>query len=194
MPRILSPFGVSLLTLILLFLGRTPAEAQGLSRTQTPPQYTTTPSEYTTTPPEYIPLPDTVVTVPNNGGQGQGGQNPPNINIPNPTIPNTDPTVPGDGQQPDDGMDSGDDSDESMEDDSSDMPDQSESPRNVERSVQAFGQYVLGLDQVGSQQFVTDFGTLAGQLGFQTEEVDFQTGVRMVMYLTLSRVLGLSMN
>lgn len=206
MPRIVSFLTVSLLTLVSWHIGSASSEAQGLSRTETPPQYTTTPSQYTTTPPEYIPLPDTVPSTPNTGGQGPGGQNPPNINFPNPTtpvnnpstpvrsatIPVTDPTVPGDGEQPADNLGEA-TGDPSMGGVPTVTPDQSQTTNNnVERAVQSFGTYVLGLDEVGSQQFVTDFGTLAGQLGFQTEEVDFQTGVRMVIYLTVSRLLGLS--
>lgn len=150
---------------IVLLLGIAySASAQELSRTDPPPEYVTTPAEYTTTPPQYTTTPPEYIPLPD--------------------------TVP-----PDFGQEDGQSSDDPYADDS-DEEDTTTDPltsiNNVETIVQAYAQYALGMDSTSAQQFVDEFGNIASQLGYQTQDVGLEMGVKIALYLTLTRSLGFS--
>jgi len=61
-----------------------------------------------------------------------------------------------------------------------------------ERVVELFAALVLRLDEGETQQFVGDYQQVVADLGLQSSEVTAEVNVRIVLYLTLSRLLGLS--
>lgn len=158
--------------------------------TTTPAQYTTTPSQYTTTPPEYLPQADTVTlpggitpTIPpnlpgslntgTNTGQRSG------TNLGSITVPQTLQS-----QQLEDIV-------------VGEVPEvipslELETPIASEPRVEWFARFVLRLDETETQQMVGDYFALLAQLGLSPDELSESTRVKIVLYLTLGRLLGLS--
>lgn len=66
------------------------------------------------------------------------------------------------------------------------------SPSNSDQLIGVFAQIVLGLDEDNTQQFVSDYDEVVAQLELQPGEVSASVSVRIVLYLTLKHLLGLS--
>ncbi|MBA2115834.1 hypothetical protein [Bremerella alba] len=162
--------------------------------TTTPAQYTTTPSEYTTTPPEYLPQADTV----------------PDTDVTVPTIPDDLPDVGDLGDLDDDLLPTSPLSSTTLEAESisEDEPQflqsvpvedeqanarviESDTTTESESMVALFAETVLRLDEEETQQFVTDYDEIVAELGLEPSEVGWSTRFKIVLYLTLGRLLGL---
>ena len=171
--------------------------------TTTPPQYTTTPARYTTTPPQYTTTPPQYTTTPA-------------AYVPQAdTVPSTDPTTPtiprnrsGTGNSLlQNGQLTGTDlsgTDLSNTDLSSLVIQQAgastpsgtslrmQVPTGDEPLVEMFAQSLLQLDDEQTEQFIGDYYRVVLSLGLDPSEVSVGAKFTIVLYLTVSRWLGLS--
>ncbi|QDU74694.1 hypothetical protein Pan97_17070 [Bremerella volcania] len=157
--------------------------------TTTPAAYTTTPSRYTTTPPEYVPQADTVPTTP--------------------TIPTIPTNVPGTGNNPlptnpvtstsstrvtaTQTLQSQSVEVVAVEEETESVEVlESEETSETDPLIELFAGCVLQLDEEETQQFAADYDEVVAQVGPESSEVSWSTRFKIVLYLTLRRMLGLS--
>ncbi|EAQ79806.1 hypothetical protein DSM3645_21739 [Blastopirellula marina DSM 3645] len=73
-----------------------------------------------------------------------------------------------------------------------DVEEEMTSTPNFETLVELYAQCVLQLDEMETEQFVSDFEDVAVQLGLAPGDVGLRVGVKILLCLSLERMLGLS--